>query len=178
MSKGNPQAPTAPESERPDQFLPAFMSVYISTQHLGTPALLPQDWTAVYNANRAMNPVSQHALLWHDAPVLNTEADRDAFFHGINSRIPDHPSMILGYVLSYGWSDQVRFVSTGRLENRDLPAPDAAGGAQGQVDFHTDQAGFVNLGWIQFHHDLVHAALNGVRIFRMKVGVLALASSP
>ncbi|KAL2397715.1 hypothetical protein ABEF93_003714 [Exophiala dermatitidis] len=42
-------------------------------------------------------------------------------------------------------------------------------------DFHLDQYRFLTIGWQQLQDDLNHAARQGVRVYRMKVGVVALA---
>ncbi|EHY61007.1 hypothetical protein ABEF92_004005 [Exophiala dermatitidis] len=232
-SSGNPVPPTHAQRAALTPIRPAIMSIYITVQHIATPVLLPVDINAVFRPTAAATTdLSRQAYHWPDAPV---EPDRIVqFFIGINRRIEDMTPKILGYVFSYGWNDSIRFVSTGRLELRNLddfvkveneetnikdgnkagnndkggntntddgntnggngngngggknkkkknkkknkknpPVPTTI--PQEDDDFHLDQYRFLTIGWQQLQDDLDHAARQGVRVYRMKVGVVALA---
>ncbi|KAL2433768.1 hypothetical protein ABEF95_010423 [Exophiala dermatitidis] len=232
-SSGNPVPPTHAQRTALTPIRPAIMSIYITVQHIATPVLLPADINAVFRPTAAATTdVSRQAYHWPDAPV---EPDRIVqFFIGINRRIDDMTPKILGYVFSYGWNDSIRFVSTGRLELRNLDDfvkveneetsikdgnkdgnndktgntndgnnngkadnnnGDNGGGKnkkkknkkknknppvpttipQEDDDFRLDQYRFLTIGWQQLQDELDHAARQGVRVYRMKVGVVALA---
>ncbi|EXJ82392.1 hypothetical protein A1O3_06205 [Capronia epimyces CBS 606.96] len=213
ISRGNPIEPVFLDSTLLRPIRPSVMSVYISVHHVASPVLLPENINLVLNPTAAASDVSQQAYHWLDAPVEEHTMHR--FFTGINWRIKDHASKILGYVFSYGWNDALRFVSTGRLEFRGLAeldykvaqeqgtenggnedamdVDDCTANAKGKgkakaratkeskvsqsVEFHLVQYRFLGMGWQQLQEDLAHAAKNGVRIYRMKVGVIALAQT-
>jgi hypothetical protein len=139
--------------------LPSKMSVWISVTQ--TPS--------VSTGSAAAPSASQQAYHWLSAPVENLEMA--SFFTGVNYRHGVPASRILGYVLSYGWNDACRFVSTGAMTT--TAATPAATTTTPAVDFLDWQWQVVGLGWRDFQADLRHAAINGVRVWRMKVAVVA-----
>ncbi|EXJ81609.1 hypothetical protein A1O1_07674 [Capronia coronata CBS 617.96] len=199
---GNPLGPVFPDANMVQPVRPAEMSVYITVQHLSSLALLPENLNAMFNPTAAASRPAQQAYHWPDAPVEELEITR--FFAGVNRRINDKTDKILGYIFSYGWNDTLRFVSTGRFECRALAKEDENGSpdamdvngfpiykktkrprpqakkpnGSGLVDFHEAQYEFLGMGWRQLQEDLDYAARNGVRVYRMKVGVVALAPTP
>ena len=108
-------------------------------------------------------------------------------------------------MLSYGWNDICRFVSTGRIHggtereklqyhgsedaDEDMVSADTPTSTPAtpvfqstpasQVvdeDFTTLEWRTMALGWRDFQHDLRYAAQSGVRVWRMKVCVLTSGS--
>lgn len=125
--------------------LPANMAVYIS----------------IATSNRIALQQQKRAYTWPDAPVQ--VQDMSKFLQGIISRTSIKFEDVLGWVLSYGWNDICRFIFNDDLENANVHAK------KGTV-FEDWQ--YRRIGWSTFQDDLKNAALQGVRIWRMKVCVV------
>ncbi|KAL6241025.1 hypothetical protein RBB50_012120 [Rhinocladiella similis] len=182
-TRGNPVRD--PNSNIPPT-IPSTMSIWINTLYLPVVTLTEADITAGVGSF-AQSSGSYH---WVDAPV--EEVDMNRFIEGVNLRIAPTPSKIMGYVLCYGWNDTSRFLSTGQFEtygrikttermNEDTSAATVAGPSTataaprgGDTDFPLHQWSVIRPGWADFRNDLVRASLDGVKIWRMRVCVVAL----
>ncbi|KAJ9618351.1 hypothetical protein H2204_013082 [Knufia peltigerae] len=120
---------------------------------------------------------------WVDAPV--DQLDMERFIKGVNERITPTPSKVMGYVLSYGWNDSCRFISTGQFEtcgrilsssstSTTTVASSSSSVGPSSTDFPPQQWSVIRQGWSNFRNDLERAALDGVKIWRIKVCVVAL----
>lgn len=101
---------------------------------------------------------------------------------------------LMTWLLMYAWviQDTSRFLSTGQFEtygrikttermNEDTSAATVAGPSTataaprgGDTDFPLHQWSVIRPGWADFRNDLVRASLDGVKIWRMRVCVVAL----
>lgn len=164
---------------------PQVMSVWISTIGIISSACLPNlsTTTTLALSNATSNPgTTSAAYHWPAAPVQNF--DLVPFFAGINARINPRTVTVLGYLFSYGWNDQCRFLTSGLAElgnrigqeddavNKATNKKTAANGKKNKDDFDLEQWAFVKLGWRDFQTDLAEAARLGVKVWRMKVCVL------
>ncbi|KEF55014.1 uncharacterized protein A1O9_08667 [Exophiala aquamarina CBS 119918] len=121
VSTGSPVQPQMPHSCLVPPTPPTHMSIWISTCGIISAASLfgvpLTTASAIYSAHSPDGPtssVSSAAYHWPNAPVLNS--DIAPFFQGMSSRVDPPTSTILGWVLSYGWNDRCRFISSGLTE--------------------------------------------------------------
>ncbi|KIW58983.1 hypothetical protein PV05_03471 [Exophiala xenobiotica] len=170
--------------------LPSVMSIWISTAYM--PSITLSD-DGLPNHVHVFAPEAK-AYHWVDAPVENLDMSR--FIEGVNYRVTTPASKVLGYVLSYGWNDICRFISTGRFEaheqtkhlgcsehvqdqgkGKEKAAVDEGSKAKlkgPDVDFPAHQWRVIGVGWPDFQEDLLCAARLGVKVWRMKVCVVTL----
>ncbi|KAK5551240.1 hypothetical protein LTR46_010722 [Exophiala xenobiotica] len=178
--------------------LPSAMSIWISTAYM--PSITLSD-DGLPNHVQVFAPEAK-AYHWIDAPIENLDMSR--FIEGVNYRVSTPASKVLGYVLSYGWNDLCRFISTGRFETHEqtkhlgcsehtqdkgkgkekaIDADAEGSGSKSKsksklngpdVDFPTHQWRVIGVGWPEFQEDLVRAAKLGVKVWRMKVCVVTL----
>ncbi|KIX05097.1 uncharacterized protein Z518_05969 [Rhinocladiella mackenziei CBS 650.93] len=169
MTEGSPLPPRLPMSSLLRPALPAVMSVYISVLYIPSAAIRAgtQPCGPIIPARGGHRDPAYH---WVDAPVSTTGMAR--FFEGITMRTRPLLRSVVGWVFSYGWNDTCRFISSGRFDYYDRTA-----GTEVGIPRDNAQSTIVNtmmLGWGDFQDDLRHAAQTGVRVWRMKVGVVAL----
>ncbi|KIV83211.1 hypothetical protein PV11_05258 [Exophiala sideris] len=113
--------------------MPSVMSIWISTSCLPTISLSA---SGLPNVIQTAAP-PQQAYHWVDAPVENTDMTR--FIQGVNWRIEPNASDIVGFVLSYGWNDITRFISTGRFETHEQTTGKQSG--DGDAEHESEKEG-------------------------------------
>lgn len=118
VSNANPIPPQMPLSALVPTTPPSHMSIWISTCGvLSTSSLFSVPFvtaSTMYSAHTSAGSTAatcSRAYHWPHAPVQNY--DLGPFFLGINERVDPPASSVLGWILSYGWNDRCRFISSG-----------------------------------------------------------------
>lgn len=136
VSLGNPIPPQMPLSALVPTTPPSHMSIWISTCGIlstsslySVPLITASTIYSAHTSAGATSSTCSPAYHWPNAPVQNH--DLGPFFLGINARIDPPTSSILGWLVSYGWNDRCRFISSGLTdvgsnepteENSDVPS--------------------------------------------------------
>lgn len=140
VSKGNPIPPQMPLSALVPATPPSHMSIWISTCGIlpttslySVPLITASTIYSAHSSAGATSSTCSPAYHWPNAPVQNS--DLAPFFLGMNARVDPPTSSILGWLLSYGWNDRCRFISSGLTDvGNNEPTEENSDAQSGEVD--------------------------------------------